>query len=32
MNTKIYKVGFWSGIMAFSANVMFLIAQTLQLM
>lgn len=31
MNTKIYKIGFWSGIIAFSANALFVIAQTLQL-
>lgn len=32
MNTTIYKIGFRTGIIAFSANVLFVIAQTLQLL
>jgi len=31
MNTKVYKIGYWSGIIAFGANALFVIAQTLQL-
>ena len=32
MNKTIYKIGFRTGIIAFSANVLFVIAQTLQLL
>jgi hypothetical protein len=32
MNASIYKVGFWSGSIAFGSNVAFVIAQTLQLL
>lgn len=32
MNTNIYKIGFRAGIIAFSANALFVIAQTLQLL
>lgn len=32
MNTTIYKIGFRAGIIAFSANALFVIAQTLQLL
>ena len=32
MNTTIYKIGFRTGIIAFSANALFVIAQTLQLL
>ncbi|MGB3151935.1 MAG: hypothetical protein WBB27_14855 [Maribacter sp.] len=32
MNTSFYRIGFWAGILAFSANVLFVIAQTLQLL
>ena len=31
MNTTIYKVGFWSGITAFTATVAYCIVQLLQL-
>lgn len=32
MNASIYKVGFWSGSIAFGSNMAFVIAQTLQLL
>ncbi|MDD5224412.1 MAG: hypothetical protein PHE84_10505 [bacterium] len=32
MNTKIYKYGFWFGILAFGSNAAFVLAQTLQLL
>ncbi|MBN1848658.1 MAG: hypothetical protein JW932_08745 [Deltaproteobacteria bacterium] len=32
MNTKIHKLGFWFGILAFASNVAFVIVQTLQLL
>ncbi len=31
MNTTVLKIGFWAGIIAFSANLAFVIAQLLQL-
>ncbi len=31
MNTKVYRIGFWSGMLAFCANTLFIIVQTLQL-
>src|SRR5215210_5436533 len=32
MNKTIYKVGFWTGIIAFAATVAFFIVQTLQIL
>ena len=32
MNTRIHKVGFWSGLIAFFSKVAFTIAQILQLL
>jgi len=32
MNGKVYKAGFWFGILAFGANAAFVVAQTLQLL
>jgi len=32
MNKSIYKVGFWTGIIAFAATLAFFIAQILQLL
>ncbi|HEY5371308.1 MAG TPA: hypothetical protein VIJ75_20175 [Hanamia sp.] len=31
MNTTIYKIGFWSGLIAFGATTVFVIVQSLQL-
>lgn len=32
MNTTIYKIGFWAGIIAFGSNAAFVLVQTLQLL
>ena len=32
MNKIVYKIGFWSGLIAFTSTIAFTVAQTLQLL